>query len=112
MLLAEVQSLKDTITDSDDGSDNGDNNNGDPSVEDSESDDDSTKETKVEVVEKVTETKTEPSETKPITKGGETLPDTATNSFNFLLLGMLLLIVGGSIGSVVYFRKRKNVTDN
>ncbi|WP_416147351.1 cellulase family glycosylhydrolase [Salipaludibacillus sp. HK11] len=39
-------------------------------------------------------------------KSGAILPDTATNTFTFLMIGLVLLIIGGAIGGV-YFKKRK-----
>ncbi|WP_416151885.1 pullulanase [Salipaludibacillus sp. HK11] len=44
-------------------------------------------------------------------KDGETLPETATNTFNLLFIGVLLLLVGGTIGGVVYYKKRNSVTE-
>ncbi|WP_416150034.1 endo-1,4-beta-xylanase [Salipaludibacillus sp. HK11] len=38
-------------------------------------------------------------------KGGETLPDTATNNFTMLLIGLLTLLAGAIIFAVVYRRK-------
>lgn len=40
-------------------------------------------------------------------KDGEQLADTATNMFNYLLVGMLLLLIGGT----VFFKARKKVTE-
>ncbi|WP_416147406.1 carbohydrate-binding domain-containing protein [Salipaludibacillus sp. HK11] len=55
-----------------------------------------------------TETK---QETKKETKDGQQLPDTATNSFNYMLIGLSLLVIAGVIGSVVFVQKRKKVTE-
>lgn len=83
--------------DDENGKDNGDNDGNGGNGDDEDNGDNG---------DGVDDDKTPPEEDEGNDQGGEKLPETATNSFNFLLIGGVLLLIG--IGVYVYQRRRLN----
>ncbi|WP_416150404.1 lipocalin-like domain-containing protein [Salipaludibacillus sp. HK11] len=105
VLQAELETLKGLLSDSDSsGSSEEDNGNNDSTGGGSNDD-------TIAIEAGGEEKDTQISESEQQKKDGETLPDTATNTFNYMLFGILLLLLGGIIGGVVYYKKRKKLTE-